>query len=88
MSAGFGYALGVVRLQVSTGTWLATVPMIAGDAKAYAAKVKHDVERSANNPQMVEFDTGDGLPCWVRGRDVSVVDVVPTGDPSTEGATR
>lgn len=86
MSAGGFGALGVVRVQVS-GTWLATLPMVAADARAYAAQVANDVAQAKDYPTLVEFDTGAGAPCRIRARHVSVIDVVPTEDPSAEGKT-
>ncbi|TKJ25261.1 hypothetical protein [Blastococcus sp. CCUG 61487] len=79
MTAGFG-TLGVVRVQVA-GTWLATVPMPTADAKAYAHRLRNDVAAAKNYPTLVEFDASDGGPCWIRGRNVSVIDVVSTEDP-------
>lgn len=80
---GFSRALGVVRVRVD-GAWLATLPRVAADAKAYATKVKRDVAVAGDFPTLVEFEADTEWPCWIRARDVRVVDVVPTDDPSIE----
>lgn len=75
-------ALGVVRVQVAPDVYIAGLPRPVRDAGRYAADLATDIERAGDTTALVAFDTGSGLDCWIRARDVISIEVVPTEDPS------
>lgn len=82
-AASFGLrGLGVVRVQVAPEVYVASLPMPVPEAITRANSAKQAFEAAGSSPQLVAFEITSGFPCWIRGRDVVSVDVVPTEDPS------
>lgn len=82
MSAGFSGTLAVVRVELSHGERIAALPEPLGKAESYVEQLTDAISAVGDASAMLSFDTGTGLPCWFRARDVVSVDVVSTEDPS------
>lgn len=78
---GFG-ALGVVRVQIAPGHYVAALPQPMTQARKVADDLSTVIARLGDTAAMVAFHNGTAVLCWIRAREVLTVDVVSTEDPS------
>lgn len=82
---GFSGALGVVRVHLRGGLVVASLPRPVAAARELLDVFTTAVARVGDAAALLAFCTADGTDAdtWIRARDVVVVDVVATEDPST-----
>jgi hypothetical protein len=82
--AGFPASLAVVRVALASGTAVSTLPRPAVRAIALAETLADQVVRNGFTAAMISFEVSDGIECWLRARDVQLIEVIPDEDPSDD----
>lgn len=81
MTGGFG-SVAVIRLQMGPESWRSSAPLPVQQAVERAEEIRREVTAVGDTAGLIAFEDEQTLRCAVRARDVVVIDVVPTEDPS------
>jgi hypothetical protein len=76
-------ALGVVRVQIAPGHYVAGLPQPRRLAVEQLDDLAASIARIGDTADLVAFDDGTGWTVRIRARQILTVDVVSTEDPSS-----